>query len=52
MTEKSAFREAQNMGKENRYRKKFLLYLSVHWGDLIEQIKKNLSYTLKCWHAE
>ena len=30
----------QNMGKENRYEKTFLLYLSVHWGDLIEQIKK------------
>ena len=26
--------------------KTFLLYLSVHWGDLIEQIKKNLSYTV------
>ena len=24
-----------------------MLYLSVHWGDLIEQINKNLSYTLK-----
>ena len=30
----------QNTGKENRYGKTFLLYLSVHWGDLIEQIKK------------
>ena len=37
----------QNTGKENRYRNFFLLYLSVHWGDLIEQINKNLSYTLK-----
>ena len=27
--------------------KPFLLYLSVHWGDLIELIKKSLSYTLK-----
>ena len=37
----------QNTGKENRYRKFFLLYLSVHWGDLIEQIKKEtLIYTL------
>ena len=27
--------------------KTFLLYLSVHWGDLIEQLKRNLSYTLK-----
>ena len=36
----------QNTGKENRYRKFFLLHLSVHWGDLIEQIKKSLSYTL------
>ena len=27
--------------------KTFLLYLSVHWGDLIGQIKKNLSCTLK-----
>ena len=27
-------------------KKKFLLHLSAHWGDLIEQIKKNLSYTL------
>ena len=27
--------------------KTFLLYLSVHWGDLIEQIKKNsVIYTL------
>ena len=30
----------QNTGKENRYRKIFLLHLSAHWGDLIEQIKK------------
>ena len=30
----------QNTGKENHYRKIFLLHLSVHWGDLIEQIKK------------
>ena len=27
--------------------KTFLLYSSVHWGDLIEQIKKSLSYTLR-----
>ena len=25
----------------------FLLHLSAHWGDLIEQIKKSLSYTLE-----
>ena len=25
----------------------FLLYLSVHWGDLIEQIKKSVIYTLR-----
>ena len=25
----------------------FLLYLSVHWGDFIGQIKKDLSRTLK-----
>ena len=37
----------QNTGKENRYQKIVLLYLSLHWGDLIEQIKKDLSYTLK-----
>ena len=36
----------QNTGKENRYRKNFLLHLSAHCGDLIEQIKKILSYTL------
>ena len=36
----------QNTGKENRYGKTFLLYLSKHWRDLIEQIKKSLSYTL------
>ena len=36
----------QNTRKENRYRKMFLLHLTAHWGDLIEQIKKNLSYTL------
>ena len=30
----------QNTGKENRYRNFFLLHLSAHWGDLIEQIKK------------
>ena len=36
----------QNTEKENRYRKKFLLHLSAHWGDLIEQIKINRSYTL------
>ena len=24
----------------------FLLYLSVHWGDLIQQIKKSVIYTL------
>ena len=27
--------------------KTFLLHLSAHWGDLIEQMKKNLSYTLE-----
>ena len=27
--------------------KTFLLHLSARWGDLIEQIKTNLSYTLK-----
>ena len=37
----------QNTGKENRYGKTFLLHLSAHWGDLIEQMKKNLSYTLE-----
>ena len=38
----------QSTGNENRYRKKKLQYLSVHWGDLIEQIKKkNLPYTLQ-----
>ena len=37
----------QNMGKENRYRKKFLLHLLGHWGDLIKQIKKkSVIYTL------
>ena len=36
----------RNTGKENRYRKKFLLHLSAHWGDLIEQIKKSVIYTL------
>ena len=37
----------QNTGKENRYRKSFLLHLSAHWGDLIEQIKKkSVIYTL------
>ena len=30
----------QNTGKENRSREFFWLYLSVHWGDLTEQIKK------------
>ena len=30
----------QNKGKENRYWIFFLLCLSVHWGHLIEQIKK------------
>ena len=34
-------------GKETRYRKNSLLYLSVHWEDLIEQIKNILSYTLE-----
>ena len=29
---------------KNRYRKIFLLYLSVHWGDLIEQIKKKICH--------
>ena len=28
--------------------KNFLLYLSVHWGDLIEQIKKSIIHTLNC----
>ena len=37
----------QNTGKANRYRKSFLLCISVHWGDLIEQIKKkSVIYTL------
>ena len=30
----------QNTGKENYYRIIFLLYLSVHWGEFITQIKK------------
>ena len=30
----------QNKGKENRYQNFFSLYLSVHWRDLINQIKK------------
>ena len=34
----------QNTGKENRYRKIILLCLSLHWGDLIEQIKKEICY--------
>ena len=33
-------------GKENRCRKKVLLYLSVHLGDLIEQIKESVICTL------
>ena len=33
-------------GEGKSLSKNFLLYLSAHWGDLIEQIKKNLSYTL------
>ena len=37
----------QNTGKENRYRIFFWPYLSVYWEGLIEQIKKNLSYTLE-----
>ena len=37
----------QNTWKENRYRNIFLLYLSVHWEDLIEQIKKSVIYTLR-----
>ena len=36
----------QNVRKESCYQKKFILYLSVHWGDLIEQLKeKSLIYT-------
>ena len=41
-----AFGASTDTGKENRYRNFFLLYLSVHWGDLIEQIKKSVIYTL------
>ena len=37
----------QNTGKENRYRKIFLLHLPAHWGDLIKQIKKSVIYTLR-----
>ena len=38
---------SQNTGKENRYRNFFFAGISVHLGDLVEQIKKkNLSYTL------
>ena len=37
----------QNTGKENRNQKNFFATLLAHWGDLIEQIKKRLSYTLK-----
>ena len=36
----------QNTGKKNRYRIYFLLYLSLHCGDFIEQLKKHPSYTL------
>ena len=34
--------EGKSLGKN------FLLYLSVHWGDLIEQIKKSIIHTLNC----
>ena len=34
-------------GEEKSLSKNFFPYLSVHYGDFIEQIKKNLSYTLK-----
>ena len=40
----------QDTGKENRYRKIFLLHLSAHWGDLIEQIKKSVIYALRTQH--
>ena len=33
----------KNTGKENRYRNFFLLHLSAHWGDLVEQIKRNFA---------
>ena len=33
-------------GKENLYRKKIFATLSAHWGDLLEQIKKSVIYTL------
>ena len=38
----------QNTGKENCYQKFFLAILigTVHWRDLIEQIKKSVIYTL------
>ena len=32
--------------------KTFLLYLSVHWGDLIEQIKKSVIYTLSTMEVD
>ena len=33
-------------GEGKSLSKIFLLYLSVNWGDLIEQIKKSVIYTL------
>ena len=40
----------QNMRKEKRYGKFFLVYLSVHWGDLIEQIKNicHIQFKFNC----
>ena len=40
----------QNTGKENRYRNFFLLHLSAHWGDSIEQIKKICHIHFKWYH--
>ena len=42
----------QNTGKGNRYRNSFLLHLSAHWGDLIEQIKKICHIHVKCNNQE
>ena len=39
-----AFGTAKHGKGKSLWKKTFLLYLSVHWGDLIEQIKQILSY--------
>ena len=50
-SEISRFWYIKTQGRKIAIEKFFLLYLSVHWGDLIEHIKKSFIYTLSFFYV-